>query len=326
MESHQLVSAVIRGENPGRTPVYGWVAANLKDEIQAAYGSVEAFEDHYALDMAHISGGPAPHDWDAVGRLRDSGVEVTPEVYLDVPLNPVDNLADYAGITRALEHHRRQRGRFCYLQTPGIFEAHNGPFLIENHLRYLAQYPEALREVYRRAAAWNVRFAENALDLGVDMIHVSDDWGAQNGLMFSPDMWRELIYPHHKPLCDRVKARGAFLSLHSDGCVAPVLDGVVALGYDVVHPYQESANMPYATYLEKYHDRFTLMGGVCVQTTLGFGDRARLESEIRRVFGLLRGKRWLCGTTHFVQNHCGMDELDFAFGLITRLARNGGGR
>jgi len=37
----------------------------------------------------------------------------------------------------------------------------------------------------------------NCLDLGVDMIHVSDDWGAQQGLMFHPGLWRRLIFPNH---------------------------------------------------------------------------------------------------------------------------------
>ena len=45
------------------------------------------------------------------------------------------------------------------------------------------------------------------------------------------------------------------------------------------------------------------------------------EAEIRRVFGLLRGKRWICCTTHFVQKHCSVADLAFAYDLICRLAR-----
>ena len=80
-------------------------------------------------------------------------------------------------------------------------------------------YPDEIAEVYRRQAEWNKQFALNAIELGVDMIHVSDDWGAQKSLMFSPQLWRELIYPNHKITADAVKKAGAFLSLHSDGCV-----------------------------------------------------------------------------------------------------------
>ena len=80
--------------------------------------------------------------------------------------------------------------------------------------------------------------------------------------------------------------------------------------------------MPYDTYLEKYADKFAILGGVYVQTALGLVPKEKLESEIRRVFELLKGKRWICCTTHFVQNHCSMEDLNFAFDLSTALQEN----
>jgi len=321
MKPYELVAKTIRGQNPGRTPVYGWVYENLKNQIKEAYGSIENFEDHYEFDMAHIFGGPYPFDMKAIDGLREKGNEITPEVLLDIPLKPVDRMEDYADIITALAHHRKQRDRFCYMQTPGIFECLNGPFGIEDHLCHLALYPEELKIVYERQAHWNAKFAENALELGIDMVHVSDDWGAQRSLLFSVDMWWEMIYPYHKIISDAVKARNGFLSLHSDGCILSVLDGIADLGYDVVHPWQESAGMSYDAYLEKFSDRFGILGGLCIQTTLGFGDYARLEAEIRRVFQLLKNKRWMFCTTHFVQDHCSTEELAFAFDLAVKLAR-----
>jgi uroporphyrinogen decarboxylase len=176
------------------------------------------------------------------------------------------------------------------MQTPGIFECLNDPFGIENHLCWLALYPDELKEVYARQAAWNSRFASNIIDLGIDCIHVSDDWGAQRSLLFSYDMFKELIFPFHKITADFVKSRDVFLSLHSDGYVAQVIDDVIELGYDMVHPWQESAGMTYDNYIANYQDRLAILGGVCIQTTLGFGDLKRLESEIRRVFNLLKGQ------------------------------------
>ena len=116
-------------------------------------------------------------------------------------------------------------------------------------------------------------------------------------------------------------SKGFPVSLHSDGCINSVTDRIVELGIDMVHPWQESAGMSYETYLQKYQDRFAILGGVCIQTALGFGEYEKLESEIRRVFALLKGKRWVCCTTHFVQDHCSMEELKFAFDLIYKLAR-----
>ena len=319
MKSNELVRKTIIGENPGRTPVYGWVNANMSDPIKEAFGSVAAFEDHYEFDMAHLFGGPAPFNREEIDKLRKDGVEITPEVLLQIPLNSPDNMEDYKGIENALDFHKKQRDRFCYVQSNGFFECYNGPFGIENHLMYMALYPDELMEVYARQADWNMKVAEHCIELGVDMIHVSDDWGAQKSLLFSPAMFKEMVMPYHVKVAEFVKKKGCFLSLHSDGCVDSVLDEIVEIGFDVVHPYQETANMSYDRYLKEYADKFGILGGLCVQSTLGFGNYEKLESEIRRVFGLLKGRRFMLCTTHFVQNHCSIEELTFAYDLIAKL-------
>lgn len=321
MKSYELVAKTIRGENIGRTPVYGWVAGNLSKEITEAFGSVAAFEDHYEFDCAHIFGGPGAFDGEAINKVRESGEELTPDILLDIPLRSPDNMDEYKGIIDALKFYKEDRGRFCYMQTPGFFEHYNGVFGIENHLCYLLMYEEEIKELYRRQSIWNAKFAENVLELGIDMVHISDDWGSQRDLMFSPKLWWELIYPNMKYVVDKVRARGGFASLHSDGCIAPIADGLVDIGFDVVHPWQETAGMSYDLYLDKYQDKFAILGGLCVQSTIGFGKYERLESEIRRVFSLLKGKRWIFCTTHFVQKHCTIDELCYAYDLVVKLAR-----
>lgn len=321
MSPRERVIAVIEHRKPDRVPVYAWVRANLEKQISAEFGSVEAFEDRYEFDFAHLFGGPSPHQRDAINQLRQTHGSIEPAALLDVPLTDPNRSADYENLRQAVAHHKTQRGRFVYVQTPGIFEALNGPFGIENHLCHLLGDEDALCEMYRRQAEWNRAFAMNCLDLGIDMIHVSDDWGAQRGLMFNPEVWWRLIYPHHKITCDAVRARGAYLSLHSDGNIASVLDGVVQLGYHVVHPFQESAGMDYAEYWRKYADKFVVMGGLDVQTTIGFGDHDRLRAEIERVLTTFANGNLLYCTTHFIQDHCTMAELRFAYDLIYKLVR-----
>jgi uroporphyrinogen decarboxylase len=322
MNSRQRVTAVIRRQQPDRVPLYGWVRANLERPISEAFGSVEAFEDHYEFDFAHLFGGPSPYPSQPIEDLRAAnGGEVPPPALLDVPLNPPDRVADYRDIVDGIRHHKTERQRFVYVQTPGIFECLNGVFGIENHLAYLRLYEDELRAVYRRQAEWNRAFAGHCIDLGVDMVHVSDDWGAQKGLMFSPKLWWSLIYPHHQITVDAVKARGAFVSLHSDGNITPVLDGVARLGYDVVHPYQESAGMDLAEYKRRWRPSFTVMGGLDIQTTLGFGRLDFLGAEIERVMRAFADGSGLFCTSHFVQDHCTIDELVFAFDTARRLSR-----
>ena len=322
MLSRERVSACIKHQPHDRMPIYGWVAWNLVEPINAKFGSAAAFEDHYEFDMAHLFGGPGPYDWQALEQARKAlGRNLTPVDYLEMPLSEVNETAAYSNLREQIQHHQTERGRFVYVQSPGIFECLNGVFGIEDHLAYLLEYEDELQQIYARQAQWNHDFAMNCLDLGIDMIHVSDDWGAQDGPLFSPALWWRMIYPHHQTTAAAVRGRGAFLSLHCDGNILPLLDGVIALGYNVVHPWQESAGMSLDLFQAKYIDNFTVMGGLDIQTTLGFGNYERLAADIDRVVRQFAGAGLLFCTSHFVQEHCSIEELTFAYDRVYALVR-----
>lgn len=321
MNSTERVKNMLQGKTFDRQPIYGWLFANLEEQINARWGSVANFEDKYQFDMAHIFGGPIGLNRELAYRIGEENGELTPDLLVNVDIWPkLDNPKDFDDIKRALEHHKK-RDRFCYIQTPGFFEHFNSVFGIENQLMYLALYPEDIFTLYSKHVEWQKEFADKCIDLGVDCIHISDDWGSQKDLMFSPDTWQDLIYPNAKKIADFVHSRGAFISLHSDGCVKRVADGIAEIGFDLVHPWQENAGMGHDLYVEKYADKFAIMGGICVQSAIGLLPKDQLEHEIRRVFNNLKGKRWVCCTSHFVQEHCELDHLEFAFDLIYKLAR-----
>ena len=322
MLPRERVKAVIDHKKPDRVPIYGWVAANLDKQISAVFGSVAAFEDRYEFDYAHLFGGPDCFAHESLDKLRkDLNRPVEPADFLNIPYDEPNDSAAYDGLRKAVRHHKEQRGRFVYVQTPGIFEALNGVFGIENHLAWLLLYPDDLKAVYARQAQWNRQFAMNCLDIGIDMIHVSDDWGSERALLFSPTTWWDMIYPYHKVTTDAVARRGAPASLHCDGNYLEVVDGVIKLGYSVVHPWQESAGMSLHVFKDRWMNTLTVMGGLDVQTTIGFNDRGKLQREIERIITMFANGGLLFCTTHFVQDHCTIEELTFAYDLILDLVR-----
>ena len=161
MLPRERVECVIGHGKPDRIPIYGWVRANLEDQISEAFGSVEAFEDQYEFDFAHIFGGPATYREEDLQRLRQAQGVIEPDAALDLPLTDPNDLEAYETIVEQIRHHKEERGRFVYVQTPGIFEANNRLFGIENHLAYLLLYENELHEVYRRQAEWNLAFANH---------------------------------------------------------------------------------------------------------------------------------------------------------------------
>ena len=120
MKSYELVAQTIKGNNPGRTPIYGWIAWNLDWNKNEKYNTFTTFEDKYEFDMAHLFGGPNCFQDEKINNLRNSGIEITPEVLLGLPLLPVDHMVDYKSVIDQLKFYREDRGRFCYIQSNGI--------------------------------------------------------------------------------------------------------------------------------------------------------------------------------------------------------------
>ena len=81
--------------------------------------------------------------------------------------------------------------------------------------------------------------------------------------------------------------------------------------------------MDYGLYFEKYSDKFAIMGGLDVQTTIGFGDFDRLKADIEHIVKIFSDRGLLFCTSHFVQDHCSIEELTFAYDLIYDLVRKG---
>lgn len=322
MNSQERVRSIIDGLPADRMPIHGWVKLNLEEKISERFGSVENFEDHYEFDLAHLFGGPACFfEDDEYWARKKAGETVEPDECVDLPFNDPGDDEAYEGLRRSIRHHKEERGRFVYVQTPGILEKVNQYFGIENHLAYLIEFPDELKVIYQKQADWNCRFADKCLDYGVDMIHVSDDWGSQRSLLINPDTWWEMIYPYHKQLADCVKKRGGYLSLHSDGNINDVVDGIKRIGYDVVHPWQESAGMSYEDFKRNHLDAFVIMSGYDVQTTLGFGNLDAVKAAGERAGRLFKNGGMIFNTTHFVQAHCSIDELTYAYDLIHKLIR-----
>jgi len=327
----ERVLTALQFREPDRVPLYVWVfnQPGVIDEIVARFGTFEAFCDELELDMTQafpakgpLKRRPKPGDEAAVYDATYGWV-YTVEGALEAELNDPDDPTIYEPIKREIEHHKGRCGRAVFVQTFGVFEAANDFVGLEQNLVAMVEKPELCRQLYERIARWSARYAENCLELGVDVIHISDDWGMNNAMLFSPKKWWELVFPAEKIICDAVLKRGGLLSLHSDGYIEPVLDGVVKLGIKVFHPCQESAGMKPVEVKRKFFGKLALYGGLDVRTVLGRGlSREQLAAEVRRVMEALKpGGGFIFCTSHMVQPGTPIDEVVFAYEVAKEAGR-----
>ena len=90
--------------------------------------------------------------------------------------------------------------------------------------------------------------------------------------------------------------------MHMCGCVKPFLSRLIELGldvYDVVQPTTPA--MDIAALRERYGERLTFCGSVCVQTTMAWGTPEDVRHEVRRRLDLFPKGGLFLGPTHAIQ-------------------------
>lgn len=310
---------------PDRVPLYLWVFGQqaVVAQIEARYGNMERFYDSLGLDLCQTfpSRGLLADRPLSDGTAIDTpygrtfyGNRLTLEAALEAAFTDPDDEEVYTQIRREVAHHKGCKGRAIFLQTPGVFEAANGLIGLEVNLMEMVRRPGKVRLLYEKIARRNRRYIENALEIGVDVVHVSDDWGMNGTMLFSPKLWWELVYPAEKITADFARMRGAPLSLHCDGYLMDVMDGVVELGFQCLHPVQASAGMDPVRVKREYGDRLTLYGGLDVRTSLGRGDPEGACAAVRQVMRALKpGGGFIFCTSHMVQPGTPIEEVEMVY-------------
>ncbi len=145
--------------------------------------------------------------------------------------------------------------------------------------------PDFLQELFRVIGQWNTQLGLALIQTGVDAIVINDDYGMNDKTFISPADWRRLVLPVVAEQVETLAATGTPIILHSDGNLNAILDDLVQLRIDGLHPLQRSARMDIAAVKQKYGDRLCLLGNLSVTTTLPHGtadDVARETLECLR--------------------------------------------
>jgi len=171
---------------------------------------------------------------------------------------------------------------------------------------YLLTEPEYIRGIFEmqtRAAMKNLELVRQAVGDYLDVIIISgSDFGTQNSLIISPELFRDLWKPLYKEMNDWVHKNTKWKTFyHTDGAMMPLLDDFVEMGVDILNPVQCSADgMDAETVKSKYGEKLVFWGGgVDTQHTLPFGTPEQVREEVRervRVFGA--GGGYVFNTIH----------------------------
>lgn len=140
-----------------------------------------------------------------------------------------------------------------------------GTFMgMENLLMSLVERPEDMKELLAYTTKIQIKIAKPVIN-EIDAVIIADDYGTQESLQISKEMWDEFIKPNLKEMVSELKKDG-YVFMHTDGYIEPLIPDFLDMGLDAINPIQEGAN-DLDKILEKYDD-LVLLGGIDVQKTL----------------------------------------------------------
>jgi uroporphyrinogen decarboxylase len=141
--------------------------------------------------------------------------------------------------------------------------------------------PDLLRDVFARVAEVQFRTFERALELPkVGALWMSDDMAYGTGLLCSPAILREHVFPVYRRMGEICAARGTPFALHSDGDLTAILPDIVDCGFRALHPIEPQA-MDALKVKAEWGDRLCLLGNIDVDL-LARGTPQQVAEAVRR--------------------------------------------
>ena len=171
----------------------------------------------------------------------------------------------------------------------------------DNFLMDMGLRSDFVHEMVDMIMKYTTKVVTEAISYDIDALFFMDDWGQQQGLLMSPEMWREYFKPGMEKLFKMVKVRGLFVFFHSCGNIECLIPELIEMGLDVLNPFQPEAMDVYAI-KRKYGSDLSFYGGIGTQELLPHGTVHEVEADVReKVRTLGKNGGYLLAPAHAIQ-------------------------
>lgn len=192
----------------------------------------------------------------------------------------------------------------------------------QTYVKLLYTHPNSIRKLVDKATYFFTEQGKCFIDLGIDIIWVTDDLAMVDGPFLPPSAFRKYIFPHMKKMVSTFKRRGAKVLLHTDGQIMPLIDDVLWMGLDGVHPIERAAGMSLETMKKKYGDKLTFIGNVNAKTVLQHGPSNMIKKQVLECLGIAApGGGYILASDHSIHEGIPSANAKFMFKTAKRFGK-----
>lgn len=235
------------------------------------------------------------------------------EKRLDPAFTRVDWVTHRKGFERA-----REEGKFITYNAPMGYDLFQSYMNSEDLLVALITEPEWLTQAFRTHANLLVASAKMMIDAGFefDGAYLYNDMGYRNGLLFSPETYRQTLLETDQMVCEFFHSQNMSVILHSCGRVKELIPHLIEAGFDCLQPLEVKAGMDVRELKETFGDQMAYMGGIDVRTMT---DAAQVEEEISSKFEVaMKGGGYIYHSDHSIPKDVSLEDFRRVMDLVAR--------
>lgn len=299
MTSKERVVRTLKFDHPDKIPVQSW----MLPEVIIKYGkTVEDTIQKYAADFFT----PDYRDfvmtdkWTNVGTFIDgwgcvwkNHIEGIVGEVKHHPLDDYKKLEQYKSPKNLLRQgwenvdNSIKKNIEMFVLTPwsvNLFERMQFLRGTENLLMDLALESEGIYQLRDIVFDYYFEWLKLWLEHDIDGVVFSDDWGTQNSLLVSPEIFRKIFKPCYIELINICKEKGKYVFFHSDGNIFNLLDDFIDMGVDAINC--QTWIMDINKISQKYRGRVTFWGELDRQNALPFGTTEDIKNDVQKMKSL----------------------------------------
>lgn len=191
---------------------------------------------------------------------------------------------DWEEIAREATAHwdRENRVSLCMLLN-GPFERMMSLMGFENALCAFYETPEEVEELFAAITEHKCKYIRILKKyFNLDIVAFHDDWGNNQNMFFSMEMWRTFLKPCIQKVIEATHEEGMIFEMHSCGYIRPTIPELVEMGIDGIQPLQYCNGVEEIK--KEFGDKILLSGGFQTQEILERPGASEVEirGEVRR--------------------------------------------
>ncbi|MCP4960448.1 MAG: hypothetical protein GY925_14415 [Actinomycetia bacterium] len=317
MTSRQRVMTVLDGGVPDRVPFFDWVDAGFRDKLAAHLGrdtldnlecvrvlGMDALYYERPYSMTPISDETSADDTGRVHYLGH-GLIKTPEDLAEMVFPDPATPGYFDDAKRFVDSHGDEDLALYAGLRPGI-----QPTILslgwKGFSRSVVKKTGMVERLFARYVEWCQANLEGLQELGFDFLVLYDDMAFKSGMMFAPDVYREVFLPGYRELVDAIKIPWGY---HSDGDLNPVLDDLLSLGMNMLNPVEPPC-MDIDEVKRVHGHRVALWGNIDMVHTLYDSPLEVVDAEVKqRIEEIGVGGGYVCASANSIADYLSVENV-----------------